>query len=76
MVAFLRALAERRSVAAAARSVGMSRQSAYKLRARLAGQPFDQAWDMALAAPPGALAGGGASPRHPVTFSDFARWNR
>jgi hypothetical protein len=42
--AFLRHLAALHSVAAAARSVGMSRQSAYRLRARLKGQPFDRAW--------------------------------
>lgn len=56
MVAFLRALAETRSVAAAARSVGMSRQSAYKLRDRLPRSSFTQAWDMVFAAPPGAFA--------------------
>jgi molybdenum-dependent DNA-binding transcriptional regulator ModE len=44
MAAFLRALAASRSVSEAARSVGMSRQSAYKLRNRLAGMPFDLAW--------------------------------
>lgn len=46
--AFLRELAASRNVAAAARSVGMSRQSAYKLRARLRGQPFDIAWAAAF----------------------------
>jgi len=46
--AFLRALATTHNVAAAARSVGMSRQSAYRLRARLRGQPFDMAWDAAF----------------------------
>jgi hypothetical protein len=77
MAAFLRALAETRSVAAAARSVGMSRQSAYKLRDRLPRSPFTQAWDMVFAAPPGAFARRGwgdvqenaPSPRHPVSFS-------
>ena len=43
-VAFLRELAATHNVAAAARAVGMSRQSAYKLRARLRGEPFDMAW--------------------------------
>ena len=43
-VAFLRALAATHNVSHAARSVGMSRQSAYKLRARLRGEPFDLAW--------------------------------
>ncbi len=46
--AFLRALSTSHNVAAAARSVGMSRQSAYKLRARLKGEPFDLAWDAAF----------------------------
>ena len=45
---FLCVLAATRSVKAAARSVGMSRQSAYKLRARLKGQAFDAAWDEAF----------------------------
>ena len=46
--AFLRELAATHSVAKAARSVGMSRQSAYGLRARLKGEPFDRAWQAAL----------------------------
>ena len=46
--AFLRELAALQSVSHAALSVGMSRQSAYKLRRRMAGQPFAEAWDMAL----------------------------
>ena len=45
--AFLRMLAATQSVAQAARSVGMSRQSAYKLRARLDDAPFGAAWRMA-----------------------------
>jgi len=44
MAEFLRQLAATHSVSAAARSVGMSRQSAYKLRDRLKGEPFDIAW--------------------------------
>jgi hypothetical protein len=35
-------------VASAARAVGMSRQSAYKLRNRLKGEPFDIAWEAAF----------------------------
>lgn len=48
MAEFLRQLAATHSVAAAARAVGMSRRSAYKLRARLKGQPFDIAWEAAF----------------------------
>lgn len=48
MAQFLRELASCHSVAAAARSVGMSRQSAYRLRSRLKGQPFDIAWETAF----------------------------
>lgn len=46
--AFLRALSATHSVAEAARSVGRSRQSAYRLRSRLKGQPFDLAWEVAF----------------------------
>lgn len=45
---FLRELASSHSVAEAARAAGMSRQSAYALRARLRGEPFDLAWYAAL----------------------------
>src|SRR3546814_13557767 len=48
MRAFLAALAGTASVTDAARAVGMSRQSAYQLRARLVGPPFDIAWEVAL----------------------------
>ena len=48
MADFLRALAATHSVKAAAKSVGMSRQSAYRLRARLKGKAFDAAWDEAF----------------------------
>lgn len=48
MAAFLRELAATHSVSCAARAVGMSRQSAYKLRARLKGEPFDIAWEAAF----------------------------
>jgi hypothetical protein len=46
---FLAALLETGSVARAARAAGMSRSSAHRLRQRLAGTPFDRAWDQALA---------------------------
>lgn len=48
MAEFLRMLAAHQSVSAAARAVGMSRQSAYKLRNRLKGEPFDIAWEAAF----------------------------
>ncbi|WP_454598622.1 hypothetical protein [Qipengyuania sp. SM2507] len=53
--AFLAALAETHSVAEAARAVGMSRQSAYRLRTRLRGEPFAMAWDAAYASAPHSL---------------------
>ena len=46
--AFLRALSECGSVAEAARSVGMSRQAAYRLRARLDGEKFQAAFGPGL----------------------------
>ncbi len=45
---FLRELAATHCVSKAARAAGMSRQSAYALRARLKGEPFDRAWTAAL----------------------------
>ncbi len=46
--AFLRALSASHSVSVAARSVSMSRQSAYRLRSRLKGEAFDLAWEVAF----------------------------
>lgn len=46
--AFLRALSATHSVSEAARSVGKSRQAAYRLRSRLKGKPFDLAWEVAF----------------------------
>ena len=46
---FLNELAASHCVTTAARAAGMSRQSAYALRARLKGEPFDRAWTAALA---------------------------
>jgi hypothetical protein len=48
MAEFLRILAAQQSISAAARAVRMSRQSAYKLRNRLKGEPFDIAWEAAF----------------------------
>ena len=45
---FLRVLAATGNVSLAAREVGMTRQSAYKLRARLKNEPFDHAWEAAF----------------------------
>jgi hypothetical protein len=49
---FLDALAETRSIAKAAASAGMSRESAYRLRNRRAGALFGVLWDRALAPEP------------------------
>ena len=49
MDAFLGELRATQSVSRAARAVGMGRQSAYKLKRRMAGQPFAEAWDEAVA---------------------------
>ncbi|MGN6356421.1 MAG: LysR family transcriptional regulator [Novosphingobium sp.] len=49
MRGFIETLRRTRSVAAAARSVGMSRQAAYVLRRKLPGHPWVAAWDAALA---------------------------
>lgn len=48
MAHFLRVLGATHSVSAAADAVGMTRQSAYRLRQRLVGQPFDIAWEAAF----------------------------
>lgn len=45
---FLRQLSATHSVTEAAASVGLSRQSAYRLRSRLKGQAFDLAWEVAF----------------------------
>lgn len=49
--AFLGHLAETGSVAGACEAVGMSRKSAYQLRARPGAENFAAAWDAALGAP-------------------------
>ena len=48
MALFLRELAATHCVGSAAKAVGMSRQSAYRLRNRLKGEPFDVAWEAAF----------------------------
>lgn len=50
---FLGRLAETRCVAAAARHVGMTRESAYRLRDRFGAESFAAAWDAILAIPCG-----------------------
>ena len=47
-LAFLIALAETRSIAGAAASVGLSRESAYRLRSRPAGALFALLWDRTI----------------------------
>jgi hypothetical protein len=47
--AFIAALAESGRVAVAARAVGMTRESAYRLRARAGAEGFVAAWDAAVA---------------------------
>lgn len=46
-LAFLEALAQCGQVAEAARAVGMSRQAAYQLKARLAGGPLGEGFELA-----------------------------
>lgn len=48
MVVFLKALAASRNVTKAAREAGMDRSSAYRLRAKYKGEPFDLAWEAAM----------------------------
>ena len=48
---FIGMLAQTRSVLAAARAVGMGRESAYRLRARPGAAGFAAAWDAALGQP-------------------------
>lgn len=67
IIAFLKALPATLSVTEAARSVGMSRQSAYRLRARL-GPGFGEVWDDGLALGltlrrSGIAAAGGTAPQ-------------
>lgn len=50
---FLAALAVTRSVAAAARKVGMARETAYRLRRKPGAESFAAAWDSALGREPG-----------------------
>jgi hypothetical protein len=51
-VAFLAALAGTRSVTAASKAAGMSRESAHRLRNRRDGALFAHLWDLALAPKP------------------------
>ena len=50
--AFIAALRRTRSISKAARAVGMSRESAYRLRARPGAESFAAAWDSAMATRP------------------------
>lgn len=60
-LAFLDALARTRSVTAAARAAGMSRESAHRLRNRRDGALFAAIWDMAVAPAPAAEGEGHTS---------------
>jgi hypothetical protein len=63
--AFLGALAETGSVRAAARRVGMARETVYRLRRRAGADSFAAAWD--------AVLGRLAEPRRKVTPEELAR---
>lgn len=62
---FLGALAETGSVLAAARRVGMARETAYRLRARAGAESFTAAWDAVLGREP--------APRRKVTRAERMR---
>lgn len=63
--AFLGALAETRSVSAAARRVNMARETAYRLRRRAGAQSFAAAWD--------AVMGRGVPVRRKVTAEELVQ---
>lgn len=63
--AFLGALTETGSVSAAARKVGMARETAYRLRRRRGAESFAAAWD--------AVLGRSAEVRRKVTYEERAR---
>jgi hypothetical protein len=58
--AFIAVLAETRSVTRAARAVGISRQSAYRLRGEPSGAGFAREWDRVMAFVPGPMGQPGA----------------
>ncbi|WP_162935635.1 hypothetical protein [Tsuneonella amylolytica] len=61
------------SVAAAARAVGMSRKSAYRLRARAGAEGFARAWDRVLTPPGCGHAGRAGAADRKVTLGDLQR---
>jgi hypothetical protein len=67
---FLGHLAQTRSVAAAARHVGMTRESAYRLREKEGAESFAAAWDAVLPRLPGLRLAG---PRKVTPSPDFHR---
>lgn len=75
---FLAQLYATGSVAAAARGVGMSRASAYRLRGREGAQGFAWAWDRVLTPPGPRAVTGQATPRRPdlrkVTLAVLLEW--
>ena len=68
---FVGALAETGSVAAAAARVGMSRESAWRLRSREGAESFAEAWDVARA-----LGEGRAPPIPPKRKITPGEWRR
>ncbi len=63
--AFIGHLFETRCVAAAARRVGMARETAYRLRSRAGAEGFAHAWDLAMVCPEKLARGDTASPERP-----------
>ena len=61
------------SVAAAARSVGMTRASAYRLRERQGAQSFAQAWDRVLTPPGSGHFSAPTEDFRKVTFQELSR---
>jgi len=62
--AFITALRRTRNVTRAAAAAGMSRESAYRLRARPSAAGFAAAWDLALRGAPGRIGHDESHERH------------
>lgn len=70
---FLAALYWTGSVAAAARAVGMGRESAHRLRARAGAESFAAQWDRVLSPPGSGRAGSPDGRRRKVTLDTLQR---